>query len=113
MKYQPNSSTKGSVPNDVTGSVVLNLIVTMEVIKVILGLFLALCSLAQADELKVVNALPKDQVQLSVTRDDSFVWLSTYMSQDSMEMKIEMKFTVLADQQRAISEQRASEADEG
>ena len=39
----------------------------MEVIKVILGLFLALCSLAQADQLKVIDALTKDQVQLSVT----------------------------------------------
>ena len=39
----------------------------MEVIKVILGLFLALCSLAQADKLKVIEALTKDQVQLSVT----------------------------------------------
>ena len=39
----------------------------MEVIKVILGLFLALCSLAQADKLNVIDALPKDQVQLSVT----------------------------------------------
>ena len=39
----------------------------MELIKVILGLFLALCSLAQADKLKVIEALTKDQVQLSVT----------------------------------------------
>ena len=39
----------------------------MELIKVILGLFLALCSLAQADKLKVIEALPNDQVQLSVT----------------------------------------------
>jgi hypothetical protein len=40
---------------------------TMEVIKVIFGLLLALCSLAQAEKLKVINELPKDQVQVSVT----------------------------------------------
>ena len=40
----------------------------MEVIKVILGLFLALCSLAQADKLEVIDASQRvDQVQLSVT----------------------------------------------
>ena len=39
----------------------------MEVIKAILGLILALCSLAQADKLEVIEASPNDQVQLSVT----------------------------------------------
>ena len=39
----------------------------MEVIKAILGLILALCSLAQAGKLEVIEASPNDQVQLSVT----------------------------------------------
>ena len=40
----------------------------MEVIKVILCLILALCSLAQADKLEVIDATQQvDQVQLSVT----------------------------------------------
>jgi hypothetical protein len=38
----------------------------MEVIKVISSLFLALCTIAQAEKLKVTNTLPIDQVQVSV-----------------------------------------------
>jgi hypothetical protein len=41
----------------------------MEVIKAILGLLMALCSLAQAEKLKVTKTLPIDQVQVSVTLD--------------------------------------------
>jgi hypothetical protein len=43
----------------------------MEVIKVILGIFLVLCSLAQAEKWKAVDALPIDEVQISVTLIDS------------------------------------------
>ena len=44
----------------------------MEGFKVILGIYLVLISLAQADTLEILNALPKDQVRVTVTLIDSF-----------------------------------------
>jgi hypothetical protein len=83
----------------------------MGVARVVLGILLALCSLAQgwqlSKKLRVIGSLPNDQVQLSVTLTDSAVWLPNYASQDSMETKIEMILTILADQQTAISDQKA------
>jgi hypothetical protein len=87
----------------------------MEVIRLVLGFVLALCSLAQGSQLskqlRVIGSLPNDQVQLSVTLTDSAVWLPNYVAQDSMETKIEMILTILADQQTAISDQKAKISD--
>jgi len=87
----------------------------MEVIRVVLGIFLALCSLAQgwqlSKKLRVIGSLPNDQVQLSVNLIDSIVYLHTYVSQDSMGTKIEMILAILADQQTAISDQKAKISD--
>jgi hypothetical protein len=81
----------------------------MEVIRVVL--LLALCSLTQGLQLskkwRVIDQLPNDQVQLSVTLIDSF----NYLSQDSMETKMEMILTILSDQQTAISDQKAKISD--
>jgi hypothetical protein len=78
----------------------------MEMIKFFLGLFLVRCSLAQAEKWKAVDALPIDEVQISVTLIDSVASFVKYTSQDPPDKKIDVILSIIVEQQRAISDQQ-------